>query len=45
MDISAIFTESGPGSVIALSVYTTALLIFIGLTRWILTGGKNESEQ
>jgi hypothetical protein len=43
MDIGAIFTQPGYGSVIVLSVYSLALLIFVGLIRWIIGGGKTET--
>ncbi|MEW6406513.1 MAG: hypothetical protein AB1649_32415 [Chloroflexota bacterium] len=45
MDIGAIFTQPGYGSVIVLSVYTLAMLIFVGLTRWIIGGGKTGSKK
>lgn len=40
--VSAFFTSPGPGGVIILVVLVGALFIYIGLTRWILRGGKEQ---
>ncbi len=43
MDISWIFTTPGIGGIIAATVLLSAAVIYIGLTRWILQGGREEA--
>lgn len=38
--ISLFFTDDGPGGIFAIMVLFFALVIYYGLTRWILRGGK-----
>lgn len=44
MDIGSLvhsfFTIDGPGGIFAMSILLLALVIYFGLTRWILRGGK-----
>ena len=44
MDIGSLvqyfLTDDGPGGIFAMSILTLALLIYFGLTRWIMRGGK-----
>jgi hypothetical protein len=42
MSISAIFTTPGIGGAIVTLVLSGAVVIYIGLTRWILQGGREE---
>ena len=43
MGISWIFTTPGIGGIIATAVLLTAAVIYIGLIRWILHGGREEA--
>ena len=43
MNISWIFTTPGIGGIIAVTVLLGAAVIYIGLTRWILQGGREEA--
>ena len=44
MDIGSLvqffLTDDGPGGIFAMSILLLALLIYFGLTRWIIRGGK-----
>jgi hypothetical protein len=42
MTISSIFTTPGIGGIIAMVVLMGAAAIYLGLTRWILQGGREE---
>ena len=42
MNISWIFTTPGIGGIIAVTELLGAAVIYIGLTRWILQGGREE---
>lgn len=42
MTISEVFTTPGIGGVIAVAVLLGAAAIYLGLTRWILQGGREE---
>ena len=42
MSFSDIFTTPGIGGIIALVVLSSAALIYLGLTRWILQGGRED---
>jgi hypothetical protein len=42
MTISRIFTTPGIGGIIAVVVLLGAAAIYLGLTRWILQGGREE---
>ena len=43
MNISWIFTTPGIGGIIAVAVLLSAAAIYIGLTHWILQGGREEA--
>jgi hypothetical protein len=38
--VHSFLTNAGPGGIFAMSILLLALLIYLGLTRWILRGGK-----
>lgn len=38
--LSFFFTDDGPGGIFAMMILLLALLIYFGLTRWIVRGGK-----
>ncbi len=42
MSIGAIFTTPGIGGVIAIIVLVGAVVIYTGLTYWIMRGGKKD---
>jgi hypothetical protein len=42
MTVSSIFTTPGIGGIIATVVLLGAAAIYLGLTRWILQGGREE---
>jgi hypothetical protein len=42
MSISWIFTTPGIGGIIAVVVLLGAAAIYLGMTRWILQGGRQE---
>ncbi len=42
MSIGAIFTTPGIGGVIAITVLVGAVVIYTGLTYWIMRGGKKD---
>jgi len=42
MNIGAIFTTPGIGGIIAIVVLVSAVVIYTGLTYWIMHGGKKE---
>ncbi len=42
MNIGAIFTTPGIGGIIAIVVLVSAVVIYTGLTYWIMRGGKKE---
>jgi hypothetical protein len=39
--VQQFFTDDGPGGIFAMSILLLALVIYYGLTRWILQGGKD----
>jgi hypothetical protein len=41
MDVSSIFTAPGIGGIIVGVVLLSATVIYVGLTRWILQGGRD----
>jgi hypothetical protein len=43
VSISWVFTEPGIGGIIAVVVLLGAAAIYIGLTRWVLQGGREEA--
>jgi hypothetical protein len=43
MSISDVFTAPGFGSLIVAVVLLCAAVIYVGLTRWILQGGREEA--
>ena len=44
MDIGSLvhlfFTDDGPGGIFAMAILVLAMVIYFGLARWILRGGK-----
>jgi len=42
MTISEVFTTPGIGGIITVAVLLGAAAIYLGLTRWILQGGREE---
>ena len=42
MNIGAIFTTPGIGGIITIVVLVSAVVIYAGLTYWIMHGGKKE---
>lgn len=42
MTVSGIFTTPGIGGIIAVVVLLGAAAIYLGLTRWILQGGRQD---
>ena len=42
MNVSWIFTTPGIGGIIAVTVLSSAIAIYFGLTRWILRGGRED---
>ena len=42
MDIGAIFTTPGIGGLIAITVLGCAAVVYVGLTYWILQGGRED---
>jgi hypothetical protein len=42
MTVSAIFTTAGIGGIIVVAVLLSAAAAYIGLTRWILQGGRED---
>jgi len=45
MTILDIFTTPGIGGIIAMTVLGGAAVIYFGLTRWILQGGREDEPQ
>ena len=41
--LGKIFTTPGIGGLIAVIVLSSAVAIYVGLTRWILQGGREEA--
>lgn len=38
--VHSFFNNAGPGGIFAMSILLLAMLIYFGLARWILRGGK-----
>ncbi len=40
--VKSFFDSPGPGGVIVVTVLCVAILVYIGITRWIISGGKGQ---
>jgi hypothetical protein len=43
MNVSQIFTTPGVGGIIVVIVLSSAAIVYLGLTRWILRGGREDA--
>ena len=42
--VTTFFNNAGPGGVVVMLIFGSACLIYFFLTRWIVSGGRNEAD-